>query len=294
MVNFTSMEYLGSSQIINQIKPLVSVCIPTFQHAKYIEQCIESVLSQETDFPFEILIGEDDSTDGTREICIRYAEKYPDRIRLFLRNSEEKMVRNGKKIGRLNHLRLYKSARGKFLCFCDGDDYWLSNQKLQLQVGLMNRFPNASICITRSVLEGEENPLTLDIPDQLTVKKASDLKMIHYQGHLSSWMVRNRASDFLKNKAAYNCPGLDVVIYSFYKKQGDVILTPEVTSFYRRNMQGSYRKMNNRQTHRKRFITNWYTFFYIHRDPLVYLRSLVFMGRRYFHNFVAPIFSGNS
>lgn len=288
------MEYLGESKVINQIEPLVSVCIPTFQHAKYIEQCIESVLSQETDFPFEILIGEDDSTDGTRQICIRYAEKYPDRIRLFLRRAEDKMVRNGKKIGRLNHLGLYRSARGKFICICDGDDYWVSRQKLQLQAELLTRFPKASICITRSILDGEEIPLTLDIPDQLTVKKSSELKMLQYQGHLSSWMMRNKMQDFLKNKAAYLCPGLDVVIYSFYKKQGDVILTPEVTSFYRRNMQGSYRKMDNRQTHRKRFVTNWYTFVYIHQDPVVYLRSLVFMGKRYFHNFILPLFSAKS
>lgn len=291
MVKFIPMEYLGESKIINKITPLVSVCIPTFQHVLYIEQCLESVLSQETDFPFEILIGEDDSTDGTREICVRYAEKYPDKIRLFLRRAEDKMIRNGKKIGRLNHLGLYRSARGKFLCICDGDDYWTSNRKLQLQVGLLNKFPDASICITKTILDGEENPITLDIPDELKVKKSVELKNLKYQGHISSWMMRNRMEDFLKNKASYKCPGLDVVIYNFYKKQGDVILTPEVTSFYTRNMKGSYRKMSNIQTHRKRFITNWYTFVYIHQDPIVYLRSLAFMGKRYFYNFVAPHFS---
>jgi glycosyltransferase involved in cell wall biosynthesis len=83
------MEYLGEFKPINLIDPLVSVCIPAFQHEKYIAQCIESVLSQEADFPFEILIGEDDSTDGTRGICKKYAEEHPDRIRLFLRKSED-------------------------------------------------------------------------------------------------------------------------------------------------------------------------------------------------------------
>lgn len=285
------MEYLGENKPINKLNPLVSVCVPTFQHVKYIEHCLDSILSQVTDFSFEILIGEDDSTDGTREICIRYADKFPEKIRLFLRSDADKMIRNGKKIGRLNHLGLYKSARGKFVCICDGDDYWTDSNKLQLQVDLLNKYPEASMCITKTTLDGEQDNQGLHVPDHLEVKKSSDLKRVHYQGHISSWMMRNKMEDFLRNKAALKCPGLDVILYAFYKELGDVILTPEVTSFYRKNMQGSYRKMSNKQTHRKRFITNWYTFIYIHKDPWVYLRSLAFMGKRYFTNFISPHFS---
>ncbi|MFW5983238.1 MAG: glycosyltransferase family 2 protein, partial [bacterium] len=62
--------------------PLVSVCVQTYQHAKYIEQCLDGILMQKTSFPFEVLLGEDESTDGTREICIEYAKKHPDKIRL--------------------------------------------------------------------------------------------------------------------------------------------------------------------------------------------------------------------
>jgi len=170
------MEYLGESKPINLIDPLVSICIPAYQHEKYIAQCIESVLSQETDFPFEILIGEDDSTDGTRGICMKYAEEHPDRIRLFLRKSENKMIRNGKKIGRLNHLGLYGSARGEFLCICDGDDYWVDNSKIQHQLDLMRQYPEASICITNTILDGENSPMTTDIPDKITFRKTSGLK----------------------------------------------------------------------------------------------------------------------
>ncbi len=286
------MEYLGETKEVNlQQNLLVSVCIPTFQHSKYIEECIDSVLSQKTDFPFEILIGEDDSTDGTREICVRYAEKHPDKIRLFLRKDADKMVRNGKKIGRLNHLGLYRSARGKFICICDGDDYWTNSNKLQLQVELFARYPQASLCITKTILEGEKDLQLLHMPDHLEVRNPKELKRILYQGHISSWMMRNRMSEFLNNKAALKCPGLDVILYAFYKQQGDVILSPEVTSFYRRNMQGSYRKMSNSQTHRKRFIVSWYTFIYIHKDPVTYLRSLGFMTKRYFVNFIFPHFS---
>jgi glycosyltransferase involved in cell wall biosynthesis len=280
------MEYLGEFKPINLIDPLVSVCIPAFQHEKYIAQCIESVLSQEADFPFEILIGEDDSTDGTRGICKKYAEEHPDRIRLFLRKSEDKMIRNGKKIGRLNHLGLYGSARGEFLCICDGDDYWVDNSKIQHQMDLMRQYPEASICITNTILDGEIPPITKDIPNQISLKKSSGLKKKLYQGHISNWMMRNKMDSFLKNPAAYKSPGLDNLIYNFYKKQGDVILTPKVTSFYRKNLQGSYKKLSNRETHKKRFITNWYLFIYIHKDPILFLRILGFMAKRYYVNFI--------
>lgn len=281
------MEYLGTDKPINHVQPLVSVCIPTFQHVKYIRECLESVLSQQTDFTFEILVGEDDSTDGTRQICIEYAEKYPDKIRLFLRKSEDKMIRSGKKIGRLNHLGLYRTARGRFVCICDGDDYWTSEHKLQLQVGLMRQYPEASICTTNTVLESDGGVLTADVPSQLTLYKASDLRKINYMGHISSWMMRNEMQGLLQNKAAWVCPGLDVVIFNFYKTKGKVLLTPEVTSFYRFNRQGSFKKLSNKEVHKKRLITSWYIFRYIHRDPVLWLRSLGFMAKRYYVNFLA-------
>jgi len=64
-------------------KQMVSVCVQTYQHANYIKDCLDGILMQKTNFSFEILLGEDASTDGTREICKGYAQKYPDKIRLF-------------------------------------------------------------------------------------------------------------------------------------------------------------------------------------------------------------------
>ena len=80
-------EYLNQSKPVNQTKPLVSVCVITYNQADYIGECIESILAQETTFPFEIIIGEDNSTDGTRELCKKYADENPDKIRLFLKRN---------------------------------------------------------------------------------------------------------------------------------------------------------------------------------------------------------------
>ena len=85
-------------------KPTVSVCVQTYQHTHFIRDCLEGILMQETDFPFEILLGEDASTDGTREICIEYADKYPDKIRLFLHHRENNISIGGSPTGRFNFM----------------------------------------------------------------------------------------------------------------------------------------------------------------------------------------------
>ena len=81
------MEYPNSAPQ----NPLVSVCIQTYNHVGFITECLDGVLAQERDFPMEIIIGEDDSTDGAQEICISYAQKHPELIRLFLRSEKDKV-----------------------------------------------------------------------------------------------------------------------------------------------------------------------------------------------------------
>lgn len=135
----SSVEYLGNGKPINKVSPLVSVCIPTFQHASYIAECLDSVLSQETSFQIEILVGEDKSSDETRDICIAYADKFPEKIRLFLNDREDIIFIAGEATGRANIINLFSEARGKFIALCDGDDYWTDNRKLMLQVECLEK-----------------------------------------------------------------------------------------------------------------------------------------------------------
>jgi glycosyltransferase involved in cell wall biosynthesis len=133
--------------------PLVSVLVATYQHAGYIEQCLNSILEQQVDFAFELLVGEDDSTDGTREICERMAAENPDRIRLFLRSRKNVIKVFGKATGRANMLHLMSVARGKYVAFCEGDDRWIDPLKLQRQVDAMERDPEAAGCLTNAYTE---------------------------------------------------------------------------------------------------------------------------------------------
>lgn len=122
--------------------PLVSVCCITYNHAQFIRKCLDGFLMQKTNFPIEILIHDDCSTDGTTEIIREYEAKYPDLI--FPLYEEENQYQQGKaaEIDFYN----YRRARGKYIAYCEGDDYWTDPLKLQKQVDFMEANPEYSVC----------------------------------------------------------------------------------------------------------------------------------------------------
>ena len=103
--------------------PKVSVCILTYNHEKYIAQAVESALQQRTTFPVEILIGEDCSTDRTRDIVAELGRRHPDRVGLHL---AEKNQGGGR-----NFCNLFAQSRGQYVIILEGDDYWTAPHKQQ-------------------------------------------------------------------------------------------------------------------------------------------------------------------
>ena len=149
--------------------PVVSVIVLTFEHKNFIKSCLDSILHQKTDFPFEILLGEDASTDGTREICVEYAKKYSDKIRLFLHHPNNKIKVLNTTTGNFNALYTLFSAKGEFLAFCEGDDYWNDPLKLQKQYDFMKMNPKFSVCYHNYKIVNSKNKYIIS-------KKASPLK----------------------------------------------------------------------------------------------------------------------
>lgn len=135
--------------------PVVSVCVHTYQHEPYIRECLDSIIMQETEFPFEILLGDDASTDGTREICIEYAEKYPEKIKLFLHNRANNIYIGSAPSGRFNFLYNLYSAKAEFLATCEGDDYWTDPLKLQKQYNAI--VANKSVSLVSCKVQHIEN-----------------------------------------------------------------------------------------------------------------------------------------
>lgn len=109
--------------------PMVSVKMITYNHAPYIGRAIESVVTQEFDFPFELVIGEDCSSDGARDIVLEYQRKYPHIIRIITSQENVGAVKNS--------WRTEKACRGKYIAWCEGDDYWHHPQKLGKQVAFL-------------------------------------------------------------------------------------------------------------------------------------------------------------
>ena len=142
-------EYLGEEKIVNKITPLVSVVVATYRHARFIAQCLDGIVNQVTKFPIEVIVGEDGSDDGTTELCIQYAEKYPNLIRLFIRDRSLSQYRSAEgNVIRFNGVWNRMSARGKYIAMCEGDDYWIDPLKLQKQVDFLEANPEYGMCYT--------------------------------------------------------------------------------------------------------------------------------------------------
>lgn len=285
------MEYLGESKPINKINPLVSICVPTFQHEKYIEECLSSILAQKTDFPYEIIIGEDESTDNTRELCIRYAEANQDKIRLFLRRKEDKIRLFGRVSGRPNHLGLYRSARGKYVCICDGDDFWTDSFKIQKQKIFLDQHPNVSLCVSNYFINGKKSEVDLLMRKRILTQK--ELKNLSYLGHISGWMMRNNMVEFLKNPIIYKAVPLDRALFVFNKLVGDVAIIPDFTSNYRIHSGGVYQSQSRQRNNRALYKSNWYLFFYLDKDFLRLVKATQYTIRRELVILLSKIFKKN-
>jgi glycosyltransferase involved in cell wall biosynthesis len=134
------------------MNPLVSINCATYNHENYIGDAIEGFLMQKTNFDFEILIGEDCSTDNTRTVVEKYANQYPEKIRII--TSEHN-------VGAMeNFIRLHQNSKGKYIAVCEGDDYWTDPLKLQKQVDYMEQNPGCTFCFHNGTVVNSNKILT--------------------------------------------------------------------------------------------------------------------------------------
>jgi glycosyltransferase involved in cell wall biosynthesis len=174
----------------------VSVSITTYNHEEFIAKAIESVLMQSTDFNFEILIGEDDSTDNTRSIVKCYKEKFPEKIRLFLNDRKNVIFINGRPTGRWNFINNLTHARGKYIALLDGDDYWTDVSKLQKQAIFLDNHSEVAICfhsVHRIFEDNTRKSYLQKPPDAKPFYTIDDLIDMNFIA-TSSCVFRNRES----------------------------------------------------------------------------------------------------
>ena len=136
--------------------PLVSVVVTTYNHEPYLAEALDAIMAQRCNFGVEIILGEDCSSDNTLAICREYAEKYPENITL---------IASTENVGwRANYRRCVEAARGKYIAFCDGDDYWCDDNRLAEQVAIMEKHPKVGLCYTLAERGNERGELVGRFP----------------------------------------------------------------------------------------------------------------------------------
>jgi glycosyltransferase involved in cell wall biosynthesis len=219
--------------------PLVSVRVITYNHEKYIAQCLEGILMQRTNFPFEIIVGEDCSMDKTQEIVLDYEKRFPGVIR---------MITSAKNVGgRQNSIRLVGACQGKYHSLCEGDDYWIDPLKLQKQVDFLETHPEHAMCFHNALTltEGKMPPPQYacppDLQDTITLE---DVVLRTYFIPTASIVLRGSVANTLpKWREKYNL--LDLITLLWCGHHGNLGYLDEIMSVYRKHPQGLSRKIES-------------------------------------------------
>lgn len=215
---------------------VVSVWIVTYNHEQFIAEAIESVLNQKTDFDFKIIIGEDCSTDRTREIVKDYKNRYPDIIDLYLPE---------KNIGVMELIRAtYSMCKGKYVASFDGDDYWIDPYKLQKQVDFLEANPEFVLHYHRAKIINEVRGFETLSSEDFSRNADNSLEADHFLEGVnpiitSSVMNRNVLGETLP-EWYYELPFPDYGYYFLLLQYGKIHYSPEVMSIYRVHERGSW------------------------------------------------------
>lgn len=210
----------------------VSVAMITYNQEAFVAQAIDSVLMQNTDFDFELVIGDDCSTDKTRDIIIGYESKYGDRIRVLPPTKNLGINRNLQKT--------LLGCRGPYIALLEGDDYWTSPIKLQKQVNFLDTHPDCTICFHNALAfyENSRHAWEYCPPEQPPISTLNDILRVNFIPTCSV-MFRGIAFDQLPNWFSELAIG-DWPLHVFHAERGDIGYLTELMAAYRLHPGGAY------------------------------------------------------
>lgn len=218
-------EELSDPALLCQ-EPVVSVLMLAYNHADYIVQAVESVMDQVAGFEFELLIGEDGSTDDTRAVCEALLQRFPESVRLIAAKCNVGIE--------ANFLRLLGRARGRYCAMLEGDDYWTAPDKLAAQVALLDAHPDLSWCGTRTANRRQWLPPRPRYGLRETLRR--------YLVHTSSVVFRTTCVERWPRFPSVVC--LDHLLFAYLATQGDCGFIDRETSYYRRHAGGVWHGAN--------------------------------------------------
>jgi len=214
----------------------ISVLVTSYNHERYIAQCLDSVLMQKGYYSLEIILGDDCSTDGTQAILARYREQHSDII---------KMIANEKNLGVAKNLkRCLEACTGDYIAICEGDDYWTDEYKLQKQVEFLEDHPDCSMCFSALMLDYEDINYLAPHPDQQSLEKdvltTEDLIGQNYIGNFSCCMYRTEVVRKLPDGIFDLFAALDWIFNMACSKIGKIGFIRDRMSVYRIHSRGAW------------------------------------------------------
>lgn len=253
--------------------PLVSCRISTYNHEGYIVDCLEGIIQQRTNFPFEIVIGEDESSDRTRDICLAYAKKYPKLIRLFLHNRKNNIKINGKASAKFQGTYSMNKCRGKYMAICEGDDYWTDPYKLQKQVDFLEKNSDYSACVHSAKIWNQtvQSWQVSKYENYLVDFDLSWGQILKESGAVfptCSLMFHTRKLTIPKD--LFDFPGGDLVMIGFLAIEGKVRFLADSMAIYRIHSNGIYQGNEKNIDH---FIKNRKELIRFYREIIPYLKG---------------------
>lgn len=215
---------------------MLSIYVPTYNHENFIEQALDSILMQKTKYSYEVLVGEDCSTDGTREILMEYEKKYPGKFQMYYR--EKNMY--GQVPNNANDLK--NRCNGKYIIALEGDDYWTDEYKIEKQISFLEEH-SEYLGVAHNCVVVDENSNQKD--EQYPECKDEEYTIKHFvseimPGQLTTLMYRNFLKYDIIDMSLFKKglkPG-DRLIYFALVLNGRVKCVQEVMSAYRHIQEG--------------------------------------------------------
>ncbi len=225
----------------NSSQPLVSICCITYNHEPYIAQAIQSFLMQKTNFPIEILISDDASTDKTSNIIRDYESCYPNLIKPLYQTKNQ--YSQGKKP---NPEFNFPRARGKYIALCEGDDYWTDSFKLQKQVNFLEQNQDFAICFHNMQIIDKDNP-HLNRISNINQQEITTIENLAHRNYIytASCMFRNYKHEL--PHWYYQCPVGDYPLHLINAQRGKIKFIDETMGAFRVHQGGVWRGKTLRQ-----------------------------------------------
>ena len=248
MINI-DMEKITAKWNKDYDKPIVTVVCNTYNHEKYVRRALEGFLIQETSFPFEVIVQDDASTDCTADIIREYEEKYSRIIRPIY----EKENLYSKHDGSWTR-SILPYLTGKYVAYCEGDDYWTDPHKLQSQVDIMEKHPEYTICFNRvQFVNEDESPCHYTAPPKgmlregtITLKRfiRENFRNGYWVFQTSSFLLRNDVKKWYDNNLQemfdiFPCDDLVIVLACLMKGKGYYL--DRTCGCYRKTLTGATR-----------------------------------------------------